>query len=111
VLPSAARRSDPGAGAAALIARLRELVAVQERWLTSVRELLADHDKLPPPVVLPTRSAAAIGVSAGPFTGIEALRRFERALSSLPQVREVVLREYAGDDGAVVDVHLYEPIS
>jgi hypothetical protein len=97
------------------MARLQELVAVQERWLASARELLAAYD-LPPaagrplgPFAVP--STGPVGMSAGPFAGTEALRRFERALSSLPEVREVVRREYAGDDRVVVDVHLFGPIS
>jgi hypothetical protein len=97
------------------MAQLRQLVAVQERWLASARELLAAQD-VPPAAGQPVRSSAVpctgpVGVSAGPFASTGAVRRFERALSSLPDVREVVLREYAGDDSVVVDVHLSGPIS
>ena len=52
-----------------------------------------------------------MSVSAGPFASTEALRRFEESLAALPGVRQVVLREYVGDDRAVVDVHLLGPIS
>jgi hypothetical protein len=99
--PAAAsdRDSPSRADAADLIAALRDLVAGQERWLASARELLADYDGAPAPV----------GVSAGPFAGIEALRRFEGSLAALPEVRQVALREYAGDDRAVIDVHLFGP--
>jgi succinyl-CoA synthetase alpha subunit len=101
--PATVPESRPSPGAAAdadyLIAQLRDLVAGQQRWLASARELLAAHDGAP----------AAVGVSAGPFTGTEALRRFEQALASLPGVRDVTLREYAGEDRAVLDVHLFGP--
>jgi hypothetical protein len=50
-----------------------------------------------------------VSVSAGPFAGTEALRRFERALQALPEVRSAVVREYEGADRAIVDVHLSEP--
>jgi hypothetical protein len=94
-----ARPSPGAADAADLVVQLRDLVAGQERWLASARELLAAHDG----------TAAPVGVSAGPFTGTEALRRFEQALASLPGVRQVTLREYAGEDRAVLDVHLSGP--
>jgi hypothetical protein len=47
-----------------------------------------------------------VAVSAGPFADIDALRGFERALWSLPGVRDVILREYEGVDRAVVEVQL-----
>ena len=50
-------------------------------------------------------------VSAGPFDGLEALARFERALSQLPGVRQVRLREYEGEDRAVYEVMLDPAIS
>jgi hypothetical protein len=111
----AAPHPRPAPDAPALMAELRGLVAAQERWLASARELLAADD-LAPAAGQPRRPAAAavtgpVGVSAGPFASTEALRRFERALSSLPDVREVVLREYAGGDRVVIDVHLFGPIS
>jgi len=106
---------QPATDALELMAQLRQLVGAQERWLASARALLDAHD-LPSAAGQSLRPAAApstgpVGVSAGPFASTEALRRFERALSSLPEVREVVLREYAGDDRVVVDVHLSGPIS
>jgi hypothetical protein len=93
------RDSPSRADAADLIAALRDLVARQERWLTSARELLAAYDGAPAPV----------GVSAGPFASIEALRHFEASVAALPEVRQVALREYAGDDRAVIDVDLFGP--
>jgi hypothetical protein len=47
-----------------------------------------------------------VAVSAGPFADIDALRGFERALWSLPGVRDVILREYEGVDRAVVEVQI-----
>ena len=52
-----------------------------------------------------------IDVAAGPFPNTAALRRFERALSELPDVRELAVREYAGEDRVVIDVHLFAPTS
>jgi hypothetical protein len=133
--PSPERHFPPATDASELLAQLRELVAAQERWLASARELLAAHDMLPaavpppPPAAGQPRPPAAassalpaaapsaprvpgpVSVSAGPFASTEALKRFERALLLLPEVRQVVVREYASDDRAVVDVHLFEPIS
>jgi hypothetical protein len=105
------RQFPPVADATELAAQLRELVAAQERWLAAARDLLAAHEIAPAAVPPPPPFAGPLGVSAGPFAGTEALRRFERALAALPEVREVVLREYAGDDHVVVDVHLIESIS
>jgi hypothetical protein len=124
--PTLVPSADPPDAASELMAQLRQLVAAQERWLASAREVLAADDRSavavsrPAPAAVPPasgpRAAASwaepvVGVSAGPFAGTEALRRFELAVSSLPEVREVVLREYTGDDRVVVDVHLFEPIS
>ncbi|MGH2891968.1 MAG: hypothetical protein ACRDPM_01685 [Solirubrobacteraceae bacterium] len=81
-----------------LVARLTSLVKAHERLLTSARELT---DRRQP--------AASVSVSAGPFSSTEALRRFERALQALPEVRSAIVREYEGADRAIVDVHLSEP--
>ena len=59
--------------------------------------------------LLPEGPEPVAGVSAGPFASLDALRRFERTLAALPEVREVVLREYAGEDRAVLEVRLREP--
>jgi hypothetical protein len=79
-----------------LVARLTVLVEAHERLLASASE----------PVAGPAAS-----VSVGPFDGTEALRRFERSLQALPEVRSASVREYEGADRAVVDVHLYGPTS
>jgi hypothetical protein len=86
---------------AALTARLRELTATQERLLAATQDLLVEHaDVL-------SRVAPTLGVSAGPFTDMATLREFEQALAGLPRVREVGVREYAGSERAVLDVHLW----
>ncbi|MGH2873944.1 MAG: hypothetical protein ACRDL5_15970 [Solirubrobacteraceae bacterium] len=63
---------------------------------------------VPPPAVA---SAVLTAVSAGPFDGLGALARFERALSELPGVLRVRLREYEGADRAVYEVLLDAAIS
>lgn len=90
---------------AALTARLRELTAVQERLLTATRDLLVEHAEVLARVI-PT-----LGVCAGPFADTATLQEFQRALGDLPQVRDVMVREYAGAERAVLDVHLWAPIS
>ena len=89
--PSAAEEADR------LITRLRGLVGQHERLLGETREALAAAG--------PT-AAAPVSLSAGPFTETAQLRSFAQAVMALPGVREVVVREYAGGDRAVIDVHL-----
>jgi hypothetical protein len=84
-----------------LAARLAALVEAQERLLASTRDLTDWGD--------PSGGGPSLSVSAGPFDGTEALRRFERALQALPEVRSATVREYEGADRAIVDVHLFEP--
>jgi hypothetical protein len=50
-------------------------------------------------------------VAAGPFASTESLRRFERTLAAIPDVREVAVRGYEGEDRAIVDVRFNEPRS
>jgi hypothetical protein len=52
-----------------------------------------------------------VDVAVGPFPDTAALRQFERSLSSLPEVRHVAVREYAGADRVVVEVLLSAPTS
>jgi hypothetical protein len=96
-----------------LIAQLHDLIAAHERLLASSRELLAAFGtrQAAPAEAAPAEPAPALGVAAGPFADTAALRRFARSLSSLPEVREVAVREYAGSDRVVVDVHLSGPTS
>jgi hypothetical protein len=100
--------SAPPAGSdevAALAARVRELTLAQERVLAATQDLLAEHaDML-------ARVAPMVEVSAGPFSDTTALQQFRRALAKLPHVREATVREYAGSERAVLDVHLWAPTS
>jgi hypothetical protein len=102
-LPARAPADErPGTGeVVGLVGRLTALVQAHERLLASARELTERRQ--------PGDAGPSVSVSAGPFAGTEALRRFERALQSLPDVRSAVVREYEGADRAIVDVHLSEP--
>jgi hypothetical protein len=84
-----------------LVARLTALVQAQERLLAFTQELTDRRD--------PAGGGPSVSVSVGPFAGTDALRRFERSLQALPEVRSASVREYEGADRAIVDVHLYEP--
>lgn len=131
--PDPAGRPAPGSSleeelrrAEALVRELRQLTAVHERLLSSSRELLSTFAgalaRRPEPhapagagTASPSGSSAPGGmplsVVAGPFSDTAAVRRFEQALAELPQVRDVAVREYAGGDRVVVDVHLSGPTS
>jgi hypothetical protein len=105
-------------GAADMATALRELIAGHERLLAAARELLSSFESEPEqagaPQPVPSRArepVPAVSVAAGPFPNTEALRRFETSLASLSEVRDVVVREYVGEDRAVVDVHLFTPTS
>jgi hypothetical protein len=102
-LPARPRAGEPpdSGEVAELVARLSALVQAHERLLTSVRDQ-ADRRE-------PIDTGSWVSVSAGPFADTDALRRFERALQTLPEVRRVAVREYEGADRAIVDVHLCEP--
>jgi hypothetical protein len=115
---AAAPSLPPPAGAdleaSRLLTRLRELTEAHQQLLAGARELLAgytDASSRRPAAPAPLRPAGPVSVAAGPFTTIEALRRFESSVSELPEVREVVLREYVGEDRAVLEVHLFGPTS
>jgi hypothetical protein len=84
-----------------LVARLSALVEAHERLLTSAREQAERRQSI--------ETGPEVSVSAGPFADTDALRRFEQALRTLPEVRRVAVREYEGADRAIVDVHLSEP--
>jgi hypothetical protein len=90
---------------AVLTARLSELTAAHERLLAATQDLLIEQaDML-------ARAAPAVSVAAGPFTDTPALQAFRRALTGLPQVREVAVREYVGPEDVILDVHLSSPIT
>src|ERR1700760_619027 len=84
-----------------LLARLTALVEGHQRLLASARDLADRRD--------PAAGGPSVSVSAGPFAGTDALRRFEQSLQALPEVRSATVREYEGADRAIVDVHLFEP--
>jgi hypothetical protein len=133
--PGPPSRDDDLADAGRLVAQLQELAAAHERLVASSRELLTGFaDALattgagtPDPVAGPRPAASAsagpvvaasapglppaVSVTAGPFADSAALRRFERSLSALPEVRDVSVREYIGADRVVVEVHLSSPRS
>jgi hypothetical protein len=85
----------------------------QARLLASLRELLGAYESLLAGLSAQRQSPPQrdLVVSAGPFTSTDGLRAFERALSVMPGVREVIVREYAGEDRAIVDVRLDDPTS
>jgi hypothetical protein len=94
-----------------LDARLAEL----DRRLQAIAvELVPEHrpgsDSVSPPGG-PRSTVCEFTVSAGPFASTGALRAFEQTLSAIPGVREVTVRGYEGEDRAIVDVLLAEPIS
>jgi hypothetical protein len=99
--PAPKRLTPDASEVAALVAQLTALVEAHERLLSRAREQ-ADRRE-------PSATGPSLSVSAGPFASTEALRRFERALQTLPEVRSAVVREYEGADRAIVDVHLSEP--
>jgi hypothetical protein len=84
-----------------VVVRLTALADAHERLLASARELTERRQ--------PTDAGGSVSVSAGPFASTEALRRFERALHTLPEVRSAAVREYEGANRAILDVHLVEP--
>lgn len=90
---------------AVLTARLSELTAAHERLLATTQDLLIEQaDML-------ARAAPAVSVAAGPFTDAAALQAFQQAMTGLPHVREVAVREYVGSEGVILNVHLSAPIS
>jgi hypothetical protein len=99
--PVPKRLTADASAVADLVARLTALVEVHERLVASAPDLTERRQ--------PAGAGLSVGVSAGPFASTEALRRFERALQTLPEVRSVAVREYEGADRAILDVHLFEP--
>jgi hypothetical protein len=97
-VPQRLSDAPPDRQAADLVAELRALVDAHQRLLASARERLEGRP--------PAAAESWVSVSAGPFAGTEALRRFEESLRALPEVRDVVVREFEGEDRAVFDVHL-----
>ena len=105
--------ASPSQTAEQLLGELRSLADAHERLLRSTRELISAYERVLTRLQ-PAEGAAApavqeFSVSAGPFPSTEALRRFERTLAEIAEVREVSVRGYEGGDRAIVDVHLFEP--
>ncbi len=90
---------------AVLTARLSELTAAHERLLATTQDLLVEQADIL------AKATPSVSVAAGPFTDTRALQEFQHAVSGLPQVREVAVREYVGAEGVILDVHLDAPIS
>jgi hypothetical protein len=90
---------------AVLTARLSELTATHERLVASTRDLLVEQTDML------ARVTPVVSLSAGPFADSLALREFQQALSGLPKVSEVTVREYVGSESVVLDVHLRSDIS
>ncbi len=99
--PVPKRLTGDGRAVDELLTRLTALVEAHERLLASARALTDRRE--------PAAEGTVVSVSAGPFASTEALRRFEDALLTLPEVRSAVVREYEGADRAVVDVLLSQP--
>jgi hypothetical protein len=90
---------------AVLTARLSELTSTHERLLATTQNLLIEQaDVL-------ARATPKVSVAAGPFTDTRALHAFQHAVSGLPQVREVAVREFVGSEGVILDVQLEARIS
>jgi hypothetical protein len=90
---------------ALLTARLSELTSTHERLLATTQNLLIEQaDVL-------ARATPAVSVAAGPFTDTRALQEFQHAVSGLPHVRDVAVREFVGSEGVILDVQLDAPIS
>jgi hypothetical protein len=102
----------PPDAAPPLVDQLRALVDAQERVLRRTQELLSAYERILARLPATPPDAPAVrefSVSAGPFSSTEALRGFEQTLEKIPEVREVSVRGYEGEDRAIVDVHLFEP--
>lgn len=113
---------DPGL----VIAELRGLISDHAPLLDAMGDLLASGERLlarahasrplgggspTPDLAAPADadSPSQISVVAGPFSSLQAVRDFERALETLPNVASVQARGYEGGDRAVVDVHFAPP--
>jgi hypothetical protein len=93
---------------------------VQERLARQVEQLTQLHVDLLSSIsaalsglqqaleAVPRLNPTEITLSAGPFATIRAVRAFERELAKLPDVRDVSVRGYEGEDRAVIDVTVYE---
>jgi hypothetical protein len=92
---------------------MRDLIELHERLLASMRALLGAYETALSGLSTQGEHPAVreFAVVAGPFASTESLRKFERTLAAIPDVREVAIRGYEGEDRAIVDVRLDEPRS
>jgi hypothetical protein len=92
---------------------IHNLIELHERLLSSMRVLLGAYEAAIAGLSTSEKGSAVreFTVVAGPFTSTESLRKFERTLAAIPDVREVAIRGYEGEDRAIVDVRLNEPRS
>jgi hypothetical protein len=92
---------------------IRDLLELHERLVDSMRALVEAYDAALARLSAPDAGAAVreFTVAAGPFASTESLRSFERTLAAIPDVREVAIRGYEGEDRAIVDVRFNEPRS
>jgi hypothetical protein len=103
----------PDSRIAELSRQCAALAELHVQLVSSLRDLLEGYGRViaqsPAPMpASPSPSMGAVTISAGPFTSLEALRAFERALAAIPGVREVTIRGYEGENRAIVDVTLGE---
>lgn len=82
-----------------------QVIAAARSLLSQLAEQLAQVDPAPGRSPGPPAGPVA-AVTAGPFAEAAALRRFGEAIRALPGVAGVEVREFIGDDRAVLDVHL-----
>ncbi len=94
---------------ARLLDAMGDLLASGERLLTRAHEPALEERRAAPQASSAPPAVPQVTVTAGPFLSLEAVREFERALSTLPNVASVDLRGYQGEDRAMVDVHLSRP--
>jgi hypothetical protein len=92
---------------------MRDLIELHERLLASMRALLGAYETALSDLSTQAEHPAVreFAVVAGPFANTESLRKFERTLAAIPDVREVAIRGYEGEDRAIVDVRFDQPRS
>lgn len=93
---------DPSTEVLDIDARLAQI----DRGLRELQALLMlerEPDSRPPTA---QEGDTALRLGAGPFASVEAVRKFERTLESIPGVREVTISGYEGAARAIFDVQL-----
>ena len=77
---------------------------LQASLFAAMRDLLNGYERAVSGAA--TRPSFEVTLSAGPFSGRDALRAFERALAGVPGVRDVTVRGYEGPDRAILEIEL-----